>query len=51
VQEGQKDITELKLKIDVLKSTNDGLISEKKHLLLELTETKELMYIYETKTN
>ena len=51
VQEGQKDITELKLKIDVLKSTNDGLISEKKHLLLELSETKELMNIYEKKTN
>lgn len=50
VQEAQKDNTELKLKIDVLKSTVDGLNSEKKHLQLELTETKELMNIYEKKT-
>lgn len=41
-QEAAKDNTELKLKIDVLTSTTQGLISEKKHLTLELSETKEL---------
>ena len=40
----------MKLKMDVLQSTNDGLVSEKKHLTLELTETKELMHTYEQKT-
>ena len=36
--------------MDVLVSTNDGLTSEKKHLTLELKETKELLHIYEEKT-
>ena len=40
----------MKLKMDVFQSTNDGLISEKKHLTLELKETKELLHIYEEKT-
>ena len=43
VQECMKDITELKLKLDVQQSTIDGLESEKKHLELELTETRELL--------
>jgi len=38
----QKENTELRLKIDVLQSTSGGLSSEKKHLQLELRETKEL---------
>ena len=50
VQDAQKENTEMKLKMDVLQSTNDGLQSEKKHLSLELKETKELMQTYESKT-
>mgnify|MGYP001006278680 CR=1 FL=1 len=50
VQDLQKENTEMKLKMDVLVSTNDGLTSEKKHLTLELKETKELLHIYEEKT-
>ena len=40
----------MKLKMDVLQSTADGLNSEKRHLALELKETKELLHIYEEKT-
>lgn len=40
----------MKLKLDVYQSSLDGLASEKKHLVLELKETKELLHIYETKT-
>jgi len=50
VQDAQKENTEMKLKMDVFQSTNDGLVSEKKHLTLELKETKELLHIYEEKT-
>lgn len=50
VQDSQKENTEMKLKMDVFQSTCDGLISEKKHLGLELKETKELLHIYEEKT-
>ena len=50
VQECMKDITELKLKLDVQQSTIDGLESEKKHLELELTETRELLQIFEEKS-
>lgn len=50
VQNVQKENTEMKLKLDVLQSTNDGLTSEKKHLTLELKETKELLHVYEEKT-
>ena len=50
VQECMKDITEMKLKLDVQKSTIDGLESEKKHMALELTETRELQAIYEQKS-
>jgi len=39
----------LKLKIDVLTSTTQGLLSEKKHLTLELSETKELSAVFEKK--
>ena len=50
VQESQKDITELKLKIDVSNSTISGLTSEKNHLTLEVKELRELNMIYEKKT-
>ena len=50
VQDGLKDNTELKLKMDVLQSTNEGLSSEKKHLMLELNQTKELLAVFEGKT-
>ena len=40
IQESQKVATEMKLKSDVLISTNDGLASEKEHLNNELKETR-----------
>jgi len=49
-QEAAKDNTELKLKIDVMTSTTQGLVSEKKHLTLELSETNELKQVFENKT-
>lgn len=42
-------MTEMKLKTDVLTSTNDGLSSEKEHLTVELKETRELQKSYEKK--
>ena len=39
----------MKLKSDVLVSTNDGLMSEKEHMTVELKETRELMKGYEAK--
>jgi len=39
----------MKLKSDVLVSTNDGLASEKEHMTVELKETRELMKGYEAK--
>lgn len=47
----QKDVTEMKLKSDVLTSTNDGLKNEKEHLVIELKETRELQKSYEEKTH
>ena len=47
IQDQQKDLTEMKLKADVLVSTNDGLSSEKKHLTIELRETRQLYKTYE----
>lgn len=41
----------MKLKADVLISTNDGLVSEKDHLVVELKETRKLSKSYEAKTN
>jgi chromosome segregation ATPase len=46
----QKDITEMKLRSDVLTSTNDGLKNEKEHLVIEVRETRELQKSYEQKT-
>jgi hypothetical protein len=42
-------MTEMKLKTDVLVSTNDGLTSERAHLTVELRETRDLQRSYETK--
>ncbi len=44
-----KEITELRLKIDVERSLVDGLESEKKHQALEINETIELLKIFEKK--
>ena len=41
----------MRLKTDVLQSTNDGLMSEKSHLITELKETRDLSKSYETKTS
>lgn len=40
----------MKLKMDMFQSEIDGLLSEKRHINLELKETKELLHIYEEKT-
>ena len=42
LQEQTKDMSEMRLKTDVLVTTNDGLMSEKTHLTTELRETREL---------
>lgn len=49
LQEQQKDITEMKLKTDILTTTNDSLMSEKSHLTTELKETRQLQRTYESK--
>ena len=49
IQESQKLETEMKLKADVLSSTNEGLMKEKEHLTNELKETRTLMKGYEKK--
>ena len=49
LQDQQKDLTETKLKSDVLVSTNNGLVTEKAHLVTELKETRELYNTYEQK--
>ena len=41
----------MKLRTDVLTSTNDGLTSERAHLTVELKETRELQKSYEQKCN
>ena len=41
----------MKLKTDVLVSTNDGLMSDKSHLTTELKETRDLQRTYEKKCN
>lgn len=40
----------MRLKAEVAKSYADGLLNEKKHLTIEMKETKELLAIYENKT-
>lgn len=40
----------MKLKMDVYEATNAGLQNEKRHMALELKETKELLTVYEGKT-
>jgi chromosome segregation ATPase len=49
LQEMNKDLTELKLKIDVYESQVTGLRNEKQHLASELTQTKDLQKVYEKK--
>ena len=49
-QDCQKENVEMKLKMDVYEATNAGLQNEKRHMTLELKETKELLTIYEGKT-
>jgi chromosome segregation ATPase len=44
-------MTEMRLRTDVLQSTNDGLASEKSHLTTELKETRDLSRSYESKTS
>lgn len=51
LQDMHKETTEVKLKADVLVSTNDGLKNEKDHLLIELKETRELQMAYEKRAN
>ena len=46
LQDLQKEITEIKLKSDVLTSANDGLVNEKEHLVIELKETRDLQLTY-----
>lgn len=48
-QDQQKDLTELRLRSDVLTSTNDGLRNERDHLNVELKETRALQKSYEEK--
>ena len=48
-QDQQKDLTELKLRSDVLTSTNEGLRNERDHLTVELKETRALQKSYEEK--
>jgi len=40
----------MRLKTDVLTSTNEGLLSEKSHLTVELKETRALAKSYEAKS-
>jgi hypothetical protein len=42
-------MSEMKLKTDILASTNTGLASEKEHLMYELRQTKQLLKTYEVK--
>jgi chromosome segregation ATPase len=51
LQDQHKELTEIRLKNDVLTSTNEGLKSEKTHLITELGETRQLYKTYEAKCN
>ena len=42
-------MTEMKLKTEVLTGANQGLMTEKKNLAVELKETKHLYVTYESK--
>ncbi len=46
LQEAGKDLTELKLKIDVIGQEIESHKHDKQHLELELKETKELQVVY-----
>lgn len=45
----QKEMSEARLKAEVLKSVNDSLTAEKDHLAIELKETRDLEKSYERK--
>lgn len=45
-----KELSDLQLKSDILTSTNDGLMSEREHMKMELKETRELATSYEGKS-
>lgn len=47
MQDQTKAMTEMKLKTDVLTTTNAGLMSDKSHLTSELRETRTLYRTYE----
>jgi len=47
MQDQTKAMTEMKLKTDVLTTTNAGLMSYKSHLTSELRETRTLYRTYE----
>jgi chromosome segregation ATPase len=49
MQDQTKAMTEMKLKTDVLTTTNAGLMSDKSHLTSELRETRTLYRTYEEK--
>ena len=51
LQDQMKEMSGMQLKTDVLVSTNDGLMSEKQHMTMELKETRELAKSYEAKSN
>ena len=44
-------MTEMKLKTDVLVSTNDSLVTDKGHLTGELKDIRNIMRSYEAKSN
>jgi hypothetical protein len=49
-QTADKDNTELKLNIEVMKNTFSQLNSDKTHLTLELKDSNEVREIYENKS-
>ena len=49
LQDQQKNMTEMKLKTDVLVTANEGLMAEKLHLTSELKDTRNLQKTYEDK--
>jgi chromosome segregation ATPase len=49
LHEQSKDYTEMKLKAEMLISTNTGLVSEKTHLMTELREVRDLYKSWEMK--
>jgi hypothetical protein len=44
MQQQLKEVNDMRLKTEIVTSTNTGLVSENEHLLLELKETKQLSH-------